>query len=211
MYTRWRPKATREKARTISCTNNLKQLGLGLIMYTGDNAQMFIGYDTNGGGGNYPTHWNGRIHATGYISDMQVYRCPNSTKIPWQSDPSNRNYLPGIRPTGCRIWSDYALNYGGGYYGALRWNAPAGVLDARITEPSDTLWVMDGRCNRSLPGDNTLDGNYYRGDTSDAPHIGSTNALYCDGHSSNLKWTQLRGYVQGSLGPWTYDTKNVYN
>jgi len=31
----------REKARAISCTSNLKQIGLGLLQYTQDNDEQF--------------------------------------------------------------------------------------------------------------------------------------------------------------------------
>lgn len=37
----------REKARTISCTSNLKQLGLGQIMYSHDNEEYFPSCDYN--------------------------------------------------------------------------------------------------------------------------------------------------------------------
>ena len=35
----------REKARSITCTNKLKQVGLAWIMYTGDNENRTMPYD----------------------------------------------------------------------------------------------------------------------------------------------------------------------
>ena len=35
----------REKARAVSCTNNLKQLALGTILYADSNAEWFPGQD----------------------------------------------------------------------------------------------------------------------------------------------------------------------
>jgi len=38
----------REKARQISCTSQLKQIGLGWIMYTDDNNDRTVRYSGNG-------------------------------------------------------------------------------------------------------------------------------------------------------------------
>ncbi len=53
----------REKARASSCLNNLKQIGLGVVMYRGDwdEAMPF---------------WLSRIYPD-YIGAVQVYRCPS--------------------------------------------------------------------------------------------------------------------------------------
>lgn len=53
----------REKARASSCLNNLKQIGLGVVMYRGD-------WDDG------MPFWLSRIYPD-YIGAVQVYRCPS--------------------------------------------------------------------------------------------------------------------------------------
>ncbi len=181
----------RAKALAANCTSNLKQIGLASAMYSDDNESRVVPYASG-------VHWNALIHT--YVGDMHMWECPAvMAKRPWQANSSNRNWYPGH--VGCRIWSDYGLNYGGGAYGSQRWNTPANSIITQVTQVSDTYLVMDGRCDRSGPYDMR----------PDAPHNQGTNVLFCDGH---VKWNSansIRGFVSGNLGPWTRDSKNTYN
>ncbi|MBV9848347.1 MAG: DUF1559 domain-containing protein [Armatimonadetes bacterium] len=60
----------REKARAISCLNNEKQLGLGLLQYTQDNDEQLPL-----GGGNIGRGWASRIYP--YVKAVGVYKCPD--------------------------------------------------------------------------------------------------------------------------------------
>jgi prepilin-type N-terminal cleavage/methylation domain-containing protein len=67
----------REKARAISCTNNVKQILLAAIMYTGDYKERLMpGYICISG---VSYGWwfavGGRI--TPYLTDRQVLMCPS--------------------------------------------------------------------------------------------------------------------------------------
>lgn len=74
--------SAREKARRISCTSNLKQIGLAAKMYSGDYSEKFPTHD----GGNATTHaykHNGpslsKLVSTNYLTDFKVYVCTSST------------------------------------------------------------------------------------------------------------------------------------
>ena len=72
----------REKARTISCTSNLKQLGLGVAMYADDNADALVyshyfmpGANTSSFSDS--TSW--RAMLADVISDLKMFNCPSTT------------------------------------------------------------------------------------------------------------------------------------
>jgi prepilin-type processing-associated H-X9-DG protein/prepilin-type N-terminal cleavage/methylation domain-containing protein len=72
----------KEKARQISCTSNLKQLGLGLRMYMGDNEDWFPRVWTkpnNSGWTNRADCWTWRADIYQYAGgDRGVYVCPGA-------------------------------------------------------------------------------------------------------------------------------------
>ncbi len=69
--------AAREKARRISCTSNLKQIGLAAKMYSGDYSEKLPTYTT--GTGTLTYYHNGRsislLVAQNYLTDGKVFVC----------------------------------------------------------------------------------------------------------------------------------------
>ena len=60
----------REKARQASCLSNLKQLGMGVAMYAGDNRDLLPQSSHQG------SSWIGKLAAYGLT---RTYRCPLDT------------------------------------------------------------------------------------------------------------------------------------
>ncbi len=113
----------REKARSISCVNNTKQLGLGMIMYADDNKEMYpivwVGKATGGVNG-YKT-WDDAIYT--YINNDQSYICPSAY-------PGNtRSHMINAFITG---WTDYVSNAVG--------------ITGNIKEPSSTVMLAEAHC-----------------------------------------------------------------
>ncbi len=75
----------REKARRINCAGNVKQIGLALLMYSGE-------YD-----GFFPVHHQNLesdlevLHSEGYLQNGKVYGCPSSPSV--RTFASNMNYV----------------------------------------------------------------------------------------------------------------------
>lgn len=73
----------REKARRINCAGNLKQIGLALRMYSGDNQEQF------------PTDHNEtglqKLIDLNYLTSIKTYICP-STTTPEGTALDNHNY-----------------------------------------------------------------------------------------------------------------------
>ncbi|MBN2448752.1 MAG: DUF1559 domain-containing protein [Lentisphaeria bacterium] len=71
----------REKARQASCTSNLKQLGLGLMMYTDDNKERLPSSWINVGGAGYNagSSYTWRKLVLPYVNDVNVFFCPSAS------------------------------------------------------------------------------------------------------------------------------------
>ena len=214
----------REKARAISCTNQMKQLGLGWIMYTDDNKERTPRYD-----GNIPNYtlengvrrgrqWSPRIYP--YVGDIKTFGCPSSSRnpaVPITGTNANRNYQgPGVvNVDGCRIASNYAYNSGSTYNGTTKYNGPGNASMSSFTDPSGTYVILEAQCNRTFPSDYGPDtGNRQRVVTSSGTfglHGGRSNILFGDGHVASESLLRIIGFTNGSLGPWTRDATNSYN
>ncbi|MDX9980889.1 MAG: prepilin-type N-terminal cleavage/methylation domain-containing protein [Lentisphaeria bacterium] len=71
----------REKARTIKCAGNLKQLGLALFMYADDNGEkLHTQRGDNCPDGPFTWYWQDKLMP--YIRDEQVFLCPSTTRAP---------------------------------------------------------------------------------------------------------------------------------
>jgi len=61
----------REKARQVTCTSNLKQMGLAFFMYTSDYDEMYM------------ATYNWKTNLQPYIKTTEINRCPSRKSLPW--------------------------------------------------------------------------------------------------------------------------------
>ena len=190
----------KDRAKTIACVSNEKQIAMGYLLYAGENndALPVAGQRVPGGGGVVlPTEWYLEISpfiakAGGSNSTIStvgtVVTCPTANlaliyKLVSNADDPNTNAFGG-----------YGHNYPYlGYYDGYA--AYGRVKLAKVTKPSDTILNSDTYDAR--PGDsNPIEyfGYSYSPETVSPIHLTSGHTLTRHGKGDNYSWAD--GHVQ---------------
>jgi prepilin-type N-terminal cleavage/methylation domain-containing protein/prepilin-type processing-associated H-X9-DG protein len=192
----------REKARAVTCLSNLKQLGLGIMMYTED-------YDERNPyvyGNNGDPDWSWCTIILPYVKTIGVYSCPDDTYSRGAHDvDANGNTLNApprkVSYSLTLPWGDWTGNYGA-----------SNAALASITSPATTIvlserwngyhfaapgWAQDNWCNDGefLYGQNG-------GPAASKGHSGASNYVFADGHAKQMHYEQTV-QQQGSEKPVT--------
>jgi prepilin-type N-terminal cleavage/methylation domain-containing protein/prepilin-type processing-associated H-X9-DG protein len=196
--------SAREKARQTSCLSNLKQIGLGALMYAQDYDERMIGTEL----GEEPEYfWGDMIQP--YAKNRQILTCPSESNKVQFSDP-----VAGF-PDGISVeWSyHYAVNdvkdaQGNGIGAAFQ---PL----AAFTLPAETLFIVDGWPAASEPDENdtperheirwvlgSRDAVHNAGDDGNPRHQSGFNFVACDGHA---KWRRREKKADGTFAGGTRD------
>ncbi len=95
----------REKARRISCTSNLKQIGLSMKQYAMDYADSFPSDGIYPGGSAASTGYE-KLRQADYLTDYGVYNCPSTVT----TKGTGTEALLLVSGTGAMV--DYSIAYG---------------------------------------------------------------------------------------------------
>lgn len=169
--------SARNKARTISCLSNLKNLGLAQLMYADDNKHLAYsrdGYLWDYGITTWSVYWN--MLVSEYVGtkaeqdNKAIFYCPSYVN-------SAKNFNN----------SDYAMSYLG-----------AGANMAKLTKPAQNMLVMDSgkteetalNCWHILHSTYGKPGNgnyhpYLLTATELRRHKNVINVVYADGHANS--------------------------
>jgi len=207
----------REKARTSSCSSNVKQLGLAVLMYKQDYDEKFPfgGWRPNDLGTN---DWQNTI--VPYIKNKGIFRCPSTTDL----DEDNS------KPTEW-LWNRNPVNYL--YNNQLgRNHQPLG--DSAVNEPASCWLLMDGHSDWGCPNNQCVGVDWqgrpnttwlyedttfgadaslvtgwlsWQGFTWGLPrHNGGGNVAFCDGHVKYIKVNPKSGNMTVNDGNTLYRT-----
>ena len=177
----------RESARRISCVNNLKQIGNGIMQYTQEFDEKFPFSATDSTAAN---PWPITIQQ--YIKSADVFRCPSNSSSGFMGNTSNT------------ISNSYLANGRGSYAAATDWGGEqpmeragtpvggnaitGGAALSQVVSPSQVILVGEQKGYRTEPDfynptDFEVDGTkiQFQG------HLGTTNFLFCDGHVKSLR------------------------
>ncbi|HXT11021.1 MAG TPA: prepilin-type N-terminal cleavage/methylation domain-containing protein [Candidatus Angelobacter sp.] len=202
----------KERAKAANCMNNLRQIGLGLIMYAGDNNDRLPSLNT----GTYPavtTNWYFKImdagrYLTSSSTSNNVWRCPavqDSDILPG-TVAYFKSPCEGYGPLEGNTYADGVIRYptdGAGHY-----------LDSKkltqITRNASIWLIGDVGDPKSGGGFDKLPTSYYTDITTKQPtpssgwvtapsnkqpacrHNKHANLAFCDGHTEIWPWIDLR-------------------
>ncbi len=185
----------RRKAQSITCINNLKQIGLGMTLYRDDNADFFPWLAQTQADGRFffwATFLGGYLPSLGQTPDQAFQNQPSFGA---DHNKGLRRYASVICPGGSWLWGNksadylgYATNYSANQYilgsGGL---LPASAI--HIRKPAANGIMNDGMYNAA----NNEGPRYYglsrltlgnaRFLVDYERHQGTCNILYVDGHA----------------------------
>ncbi len=171
----------REKAKSIKCMNNVKQLGLGFNMYLTDSDDFFPQYYNAGQG-----YWNGPLIRLKYVP-ISVFSCPSLVVGP--APCRKQDFYPSTAGLG---QPGYSYNMDGAGSTRLYNTSYLGYMKlSKVQVPSKLFVVMDGIHATAQEGMYRMPSLHYEAVANyanpDPRHSGSLNILFGDGHAKNVK------------------------
>ena len=160
----------REKARRISCTSNLKQIGLSMKQYAMDYADSFPSDSVNAAGSTSTSGYE-KLRTSDYLTDYGVYNCP-STVTPKGTSGEE------LTPYNTDAVVDYSIAYGMMEGSSDRF----GNADSALS--TDRKDVATGH-NGNVAADTVANPN----------HDNYGNVLFLDGH---VKGFPTENWIQNS-------------
>lgn len=173
----------REKARGISCLSNLKQLGLGVMMYVQDYDETYPMNMYLGANGNAPCIFLSQVVVAPYIKNIDLYRCP-SDPSPFDFPAAMNNIgMPQPCPANPNIGKlSYVPNFA-----LIDWGNPSNFFPPNPARGVKTMAQLEFPAETSAyyDGAHTLPDAYF--DIMDIPiqarHSGNVNVTWADGHA----------------------------
>ncbi|MCK5802377.1 MAG: prepilin-type N-terminal cleavage/methylation domain-containing protein [Lentisphaeria bacterium] len=223
-------KQAKDKATSISCNNNLRQISQANIMYAGDNDSRLVPVALDMMGAN-KVRWHG-VSNTGGWSNNKNFDPRKGALFPYLGESKEIQFCPTMASLIDDIVHQPAYESGGGGYGYNQlvgkvsngWTSASfssGFPLHRIRQSAETIMFGDSGCLVSSSGGFSTDGRlgvnsflqqpdqgYSVAPTMHFRHSGRANISWCDGHVSSERFSTRSAYpayTAASLG-WFYRT-----
>lgn len=203
----------RDRAKTSSCSSNLKQIGLASAFYSRDFSSYHVAreYGTREGRGD--NIWGGVLAHNNYITSLDILLCPASI-LPNLPLYTHKNLNVELHDFGW--WHTYAINAsmegypGTDWWGEGAWGKNRYMKTSRVKRsPTKVIDYIDSSCQG---GDNSTCGMYYvEGNQADGylglPHGSNRrlNVVWLDGHvsteTSHLPGSPGVAWITSAAGP----------
>jgi prepilin-type N-terminal cleavage/methylation domain-containing protein/prepilin-type processing-associated H-X9-DG protein len=218
----------REKARSISCLSNMKQIGLGLMMYVQDYDETYPCADysvaatsppplnpaATGGFARRVNHYKWQVWTLPYIKNTQIFNCPSRTldKIAWDGNGEIKgngyamNLSLSSRPRTDAAEKDPGF-LGGGLAGMP---APADVwllmelrnqISYSYQVGAVAPYTLYPAARRDSWENYLIPGGVVK--KENAPHSDGFNFTYADGHS---KYMNVKAFISATPAAADYVT-----
>ena len=185
----------RDRAKSISCVGNQKQINTGIMAYQQDNNDFFPPYKSNDNTRNY--NWCGHLVNGRYLGNLQkgfqIFLCPrkvntSAADILATTNPTDRSAL-NIIDYGVNYRHIYSNRYSGGTAadGGTPWGPQAKVT--QIGNPSAKISFADTySATRADVGSSILEWQNVQGSgLLSTRHNAGVNVGWVDGHVSSVK------------------------
>ena len=187
--------AAREKARSISCLSNHKQLALAMLMYAEDNADNLPPFRDNGSPRHYWHYGDYRGLLKPYLAGMiKDNHDIGAIRYDWRSPLS----CPSVSHQEARNISSWTYTYG--YNGLACFTARRRKI-TKYRHPSKLCLITDIKCKKAITGYHTQQTPPTNDDCVNFQHNGgsSANVSFCDGHAASKKKGDIPGEWNGTL------------
>ena len=200
----------RDKAKSIKCIGNLKQIGLSLESYKNDNADYYIiymqSYSANPviDGITFDKErvtWMWILSYYKYLpynpkdkynGKNPVFKCASYSIAEPAASP-----LYAVGPHAPNYYGDYVINaWNPGGINPDKFKGMAGKKDSQVRYPGSTVYVADG--DYFFVSSSTTEDNVA------ARHARATNCLIGDGHAMTLRPDELFAPASGSPANYGY-------
>ena len=193
----------REKAKAISCTSNLKQLGSALILYVTDNGDFIPNAEVSPYIGSYVVGaWVAQLYP--YVKNNNVFSCGSNTRLVDLGAVTKSGYIVDLHgKTGNAPSMGYGYNAEFANLWPGTWNAS--VTARKISQTryiTETMIMLEsGPFTPGGSGEYEVD-TYYSDSRHalDFRHNNSMNVLYLGGNVGQSKWNTISGRCAGGYG-----------
>lgn len=189
----------REASKGVVCLSNLKQIGLGTMLYAGDNNSVLYESYTKYTGGSQmsPNWWPMKMAMEGYLPDPGNYRASSAAESFWncpvaedyaRSNGANEVYWTYLRMTNeYPPWKPSGMAVNVKLDNVARPGSQVYVTDGLLADAFDTAAGFAGKQASTTTSYGKIANAYTGSGAAAFVHGDNANLLFADWHAAGMK------------------------